>query len=676
MLAWYLLSRHTVFLFVEAVIHSLRYAKMLLPALLLTTAISAAPLDLSSLGSGESVGRSFTCGVDKGGIWTWDEAWAASERFIPCREPFLDFGFSPDVYWLRLDWIRSERNAADLSLAQWASKVGKVDVRFRDGSGWTGGPFFSGADQGDDPRLPMHFPTVFPLPPGPRGSLLVRLQSTSSVCFLPMICDDRTLALADALSYGCLGLMSGFLLLMILFNLFMLTTIRDRLYLWYTFYLLSFGAYFLLYTGFLQSLIPGLKPYLTTFFFLSEEILLLTGCAFASKVNRFEAWKGIAWVKPILFAAVSAFLAVYVAGNRRLAGELILATSGIGIIAVEAGTILQMARGNRLSRFFIVGWSCMLLSYGWLFIGSTGFLGAFMNMVGDAVCLILGVMVETTVFSAALAVRVRSMQKEFDRFQERNAQADRLGTLGLLTAKVGHEINTPNHVIALNASLLDSLHRQVREDRMRAREDGLREVRDEDSRLRQAQPLVNAIIKASGQINQVLSNLRSEIRPQDPPVRVDLGLVVLQTAQLYEARWRQESSRMAVRTPGAPVVILGVEFRLQQLIVNLVTNSLHSLADRDKAVFLSVETRDGQAVLIVADEGQGMTPEVQARLGTPFFTTRRAQDGTGFGWGLCQEIVKEHEGCLELESRIGAGTTVRALFPIPNVADRNRSIRS
>jgi signal transduction histidine kinase len=285
-------------------------------------------------------------------------------------------------------------------------------------------------------------------------------------------------------------------------------------------------------------------------------------------------------------------------------------------------------------------------------------------------------MVETTVFSAALAVRVRSMQKEFDRFQERNAQADRLGTLGLLTAKVGHEINTPNHVIALNASLLDSLHRQVREDRMRAREDGLREVRDEDSRLRQAQPLVNAIIKASGQINQVLSNLRSEIRPQDPPVRVDLGLVVLQTAQLYEARWRQESSRMAVRTPGAPVVILGVEFRLQQLIVNLVTNSLHSLADRDKAVFLSVETRDGQAVLIVADEGQGMTPEVQARLGTPFFTTRRAQDGTGFGWGLCQEIVKEHEGCLELESRIGAGTTVRALFPIPNVADRNRSIRS
>ncbi len=75
--------------------------------------------------------------------------------------------------------------------------------------------------------------------------------------------------------------------------------------------------------------------------------------------------------------------------------------------------------------------------------------------------------------------------------------------------------------------------------------------------------------------------------------------------------------------------------RLQQLMVNLVTNFLHSLADRDKAVFLSVEIRGSEAALIVNDEG-----------------------------------------CMELESRIGAGTTVRALFPIPNGPDRNRSIRS
>lgn len=185
---------------------------MILPALMLMASVSAAPLDLSSLGSGEALGRSFTWGVDKGGTWTWDEAWAASERFAPCGQAFMDFGFSPDVYWLRLDWRRSEEGPRELSLAQWASRMGKVDVRFRDGSTWTDGPFFSGPDQRDDPRLPRHFPAVFPFPKGPRGSLLVRIESTTSICFLPMICDGPTLTFIDGLSYAGFGMMSGFLL--------------------------------------------------------------------------------------------------------------------------------------------------------------------------------------------------------------------------------------------------------------------------------------------------------------------------------------------------------------------------------------------------------------------------------------------------------------------------------
>lgn len=184
-----------------------------------------------------------------------------------------------------------------------------------------------------------------------------------------------------------------------------------------------------------------------------------------------------------------------------------------------------------------------------------------------------------------------------------------------------------------------------------------------DSRLGEAQALVGAILDASGQINQVVTNLRFEARPRDLPGPVNLGIVVRRTAKLYELRWREESTRLSVHIPDDPVVVLGAEFRLQQLVVNLVTNALHSLADRDKAVRLTVEARDREAVLTVTDEGRGMSPEVQARLGTPFFTTRGSQGGSGFGWGLCQEIVKEHCGRLELESRLEAGTTVRVRFP-------------
>jgi signal transduction histidine kinase len=263
--------------------------------------------------------------------------------------------------------------------------------------------------------------------------------------------------------------------------------------------------------------------------------------------------------------------------------------------------------------------------------------------------------------NAVIRIITLARQETERKNEELNATRDRLRTLGLLTAQVGHELNSPNHVIALNALLLETLYTNLKQERVRAREDGL-DIADDDARLSSAFPIIKAIVKASGQIGQVLTNLRSEVRPQDSAVVLDLGLVVRQTAELYELRWREETSRMRIETPRHPILIRGVEFRLQQLLINLVTNSLHALSDREKGVTVTVEQRDG-AVLVVADEGVGMSAEVQAQLGTSFFTTRSAQQGTGFGWGLCQEIAQEHHGEIELQSREGVGTTVTVRFP-------------
>ncbi len=263
--------------------------------------------------------------------------------------------------------------------------------------------------------------------------------------------------------------------------------------------------------------------------------------------------------------------------------------------------------------------------------------------------------------NAVIRIITLARQETERKNEELNATRDRLRTLGLLTAQVGHELNSPNHVIALNALLLETLYTKLRQDRIRAREDGA-ELPDEEERIASAFPVIKAIVKASGQIGQVLTNLRSEVRPQDSAVVLDLGQVVRQTADLYELRWREETNRMRIETPRQPILIRGVEFRLQQLLINLVTNSLHALPDRERGVTVIVEQRD-RAVLSVIDEGVGMSDEIQAQLGTSFFTTRSAQQGTGLGWGLCQEIVQEHQGEIELHSREGAGTTVTVRFP-------------
>jgi signal transduction histidine kinase len=68
-------------------------------------------------------------------------------------------------------------------------------------------------------------------------------------------------------------------------------------------------------------------------------------------------------------------------------------------------------------------------------------------------------------------------------------------------------------------------------------------------------------------------------------------------------------------------------------------------------------------LLQVADDGEGMAPDVRDKALTPFFTTRA--EGTGLGLPLVQRIVEQHGGSMDIASRAGEGTTVTLLFPPP-----------
>lgn len=100
--------------------------------------------------------------------------------------------------------------------------------------------------------------------------------------------------------------------------------------------------------------------------------------------------------------------------------------------------------------------------------------------------------------------------------------------------------------------------------------------------------------------------------------------------------------------------------KITQVVVNLVRNAAQA-SRVGSEIEVAVEAAAGGAVIRVRDHGDGMTPEVLARLGEPFFSTK--EGGSGLGLGISRRIVEEHGGTLELRSSPGDGTLATVCLP-------------
>jgi polar amino acid transport system substrate-binding protein len=106
--------------------------------------------------------------------------------------------------------------------------------------------------------------------------------------------------------------------------------------------------------------------------------------------------------------------------------------------------------------------------------------------------------------------------------------------------------------------------------------------------------------------------------------------------------------------------------QLEQVVVNLLTNACHALNDPNQKIVVTTQTvSDGKEIaVVVQDEGVGIDEKYQQSVFDPFFTTKQDRDGTGLGLSISYQIIKNHGGRIELESKPAHGTTVTVYLPV------------
>lgn len=254
--------------------------------------------------------------------------------------------------------------------------------------------------------------------------------------------------------------------------------------------------------------------------------------------------------------------------------------------------------------------------------------------------------------------------------QSKLIQANKMASLGMLSSGIAHEINNPNNFIMFNSALLAETWQAVEEilDEY-AVEHGdfpiaglpFSEVRAETPRL------IEGLTEGARRIQAIVETLKGFVR-QDADFAVmciDINKTIRMAMTLLSHEIRHHGHEITLDLAGNLPHIAGNCQQIEQVIINLVTNALHAVAENDGKIRLATTyDSDGEAVLItVQDDGVGMTVEELERVAEPFFTTRSAQGGTGLGVSISLSIVREHNGTLVYTSATGHGTTATVRLP-------------
>ena len=254
---------------------------------------------------------------------------------------------------------------------------------------------------------------------------------------------------------------------------------------------------------------------------------------------------------------------------------------------------------------------------------------------------------------------------ELNAAQQNLIDAERLAALGGLVAGVAHEVNNP---IGISLTVASSFARRAEmfEAELRS-ETGLgRSQLEEFVRTSRdaAQQLVGNLHRA-GELIQSFKQVAAD-RSHAERRQFNLSEATDQIIASLRPALKKASITLSVEVPES-LVIDGYPGSYGQILTNLFLNAAnHGFADgRSGAITISAKPRGNDDVeIIFADNGAGMTPDVQRQAFDPFFTTRRNEGGTGLGLHIVYNLVtQQFGGRMMLDSRPGQGATFRIIMP-------------
>ena len=579
---------------------------------------------------------------------------------------FPVFGLTSSAYWAAMSIDNTFTTDQQWLAKMRFASIDRIDIYYQAADGtWVhkaAGDTLPLANRDVD-----HHSILFAVPifAGKSQTLYFRVESTGSLQMPISLMSMQEFQVQSKNEFFWAGLYYGVIMVIAMCSAFIWVSTKDRSYLYYILYLLAGGLYAFSFQGFSYQYLWPENP-----FWAHRSILVLAGLSCAAGLMFVRHFIEIARVSQALDILMQRMVVVALGFSVLglmlpyflLTGVLILLVLTV-MVLVSYASWKSLKRRGRSAGYFMAAWSFLLIGI-FLEIGQR--LGANLPPLLSFSSMRYGTIASVLLLSFGLGDRLNSLIKQYTAVQGEIIKANQLKIEALqaaddvkeeLIANVSHELRTPlTAIIGLSEIILENssgaLEESVREN--------LNLIKISGQRLAN---LVNDVIDFSA-----IKNGHLELTKR----AVDLKSICILVNRMCLPLIGDKYIHLDESYPDEPVLVLGDEDRLQQILFNLVSNAIKFTQRGWVAV--SIEIIDIDARVMVKDTGIGISKDHQSRIFNRFYqidsAASREEGGTGLGLAISQKLVELHGTEIILRSSPGEGSMF--YFDLPLLGDKDK----